>query len=440
VCVLACLYWIRGRLAVRRWRGLPTRAKVRQGLGYTRGVLWFVFAALVLYGAYHTHTSSFAHLKWLLVPSINAVFWLSLVLLFLPATRDPTGPRAALSGLAVGAVACFILSFGPSVTLGEGRDIVEAGKGAMERLYNIIPFVSLIRVTTRFSIVVLLFLIAGGCVALDAVLRNVPRLRWLWVVPLALIVVETYSRPHGFTEYGARLASPVQRYLQEMPARVSLVQVPFGPRELDGVAMMSTVGRWHYLINGWAGFMPRQHRHLGRYLSHDMMAQAAEWLREIWPEAYLIVDLDALALWRTHHPTFPFTEQSLEPYWQEVMRDELYALYRLKPLDETPPLLVRRLRTDVLRHHPRLRFDARALDVPDGTEAQVRVRVNGHEIETLALGTELQTFEVLVPRQATGNLYGEEVSLALEHVRPDGVEQPDTAGLWEVRHLDFARE
>jgi hypothetical protein len=203
--------------------------------------------------------------------------------------------------------------------------------------------------------------------------------------------------------------------------------------------VLARVGRWHYLVNGRGGFMPKQHRKLGVYFSSDQMREAADWLRAIWPEAYLVVDLEGVKWWQQHMGT-SFTEHDLERYWHEIMRDELYALYRLKPLDKTPPRLVRRLRTDVLRHHPRLRFEARALQVPDGAEAQLRVHVNGHEVKTLALTDELRSFEVLMPRRAMGNIYGEEVSLTLEHVRPDRVEQPETPGLWEVHHLDFALE
>jgi len=438
VCVLACLYWIRERLAVRRWRNAPTKARVRQGLGYARGALWFVFTALVVYGAYHTHTSSFASVKGLVIPAINAVFWISLALLFLPADRDTASARAALSGLAVGAVACFILSFGPTVTLGHGHDIVEVGKGAMARLYRIVPFFSLMRVTTRFSIIVLLFLIAGGCFALDMVLKKAPRLRWLWVVPLVLIVVETYSRPYKFLDHRRKLASPVQRYLQELPDKASVVQVPYGPRELDGPAMMLVVGRFNYAINGLAGFMPKEHRRLGEYLSSDRMEEAAEWLREIWPDVYLVVDLGGVEWYRRHQPDYPFTESDLELHWEKVMPEDMYALYRLRPLEETPARIVRRLRTDVLRRHPCLRFEAHALDIPDGAAAQLRVQVNDHEVETLPITDEFEAFEVRIPRSSTGNIYGEEVTLSLEFIFPDHTEQTDAPGLWELRNLDFA--
>jgi len=37
----------------------------------------------------------------------------------------------------------------------------------------------------------------------------------------------------------------------------------------------------------------------------------------------------------------------------------------------------------------------------------------------------------------TGNIYGEEVSLALEFAYADRTEEPEEAGLWEVRNLDF---
>jgi len=437
-CALACLYWISQRRAARRWRGTPPQAKLTQAVAYARGVLWFAFALLVVYGAYHTHTSSFARVKGLVIPSISLIFWLSLILLFLPAKRDVSGPRAVLAGLAVGALACFILSFGPRVTLGHERDIVEVGTGPMARLYKIIPFFSLMRVTTRFSIIVLLFLITGGCAALDALLRKAPRkLRWLWVVPLIFVVAETYSRPYAFVGHRRKLASAVQRHLQELPRRVSVVQVPYGPREFDGPAMMLVVGKFNYAINGLAGFMPRQHHRLGHYLSSDKMEEAAQWLREIWPEAYLVVDLHGLTSWRRHHSDYTFTEKSLKPFWQEVMRDNLYALYRLRPLPETPPCIVRRLRTDVLNHHPVLRFEARALDVPDGATPRVRIRVNGKDLTRVELTSELEPHEITIPRQMTGSIFGEEVSLTLELAYPDRTEQPDAPGLWEVQNLDL---
>lgn len=437
VCVLACLYWLRERIAFRRRKGRTIRARLRQGLSYARALLWFVFTALVIYGAYHTHTSSFASVKGLLVPAVNLVFWTSLVLLFMPADPNANSPAAVLSGLAVGAVACFILSFGPEVGLGHGRDIVVAGQGAMARLYKMVPFFSLMRVTTRFSIIVLLFLIAAGCFALDALLKKTPRLRWLWVVPLALILVETYSRPYEFFEHRQWLSSPVQRHVQQLPERISIVQVPYGERFLDGPAMMSTAKNFHYLVNGLAGFMPKQHRHLGGLLSSDKMEESAAWLRRLWPPASLVVDLKGLEWYRRNNPDYPFTEDDLEPYWELVMRDEFFALYCLRPLEETPPRIVRRLRTDVLRRHPRLQFEARAIDVPDGARAQARVQVNGHDIKTLAIDYQWQAFDVPVPRHATGNIYGEEVALSLEFVFEDRTEPAGAAGVWQVRDLDF---
>ena len=440
VCALACLYWFHKRLIFRRWRKTPSVARIRQGVAYARAVLWLVFAALVFYGAYHTHTSSFASVKTLLIPSINAVFWISLVLLFLPADRDIAGPRAALSGLAVGALACFILSFGPVVTLGHGHDIVEVGQGAMAHLYKIIPLFSLMRVTTRFSIIVLLFLITGGCVALDALLKKAPRLRWLWVVPLALIVVETYSRPYKFTERRAAFDSTVQRHLRELPDKISVVRIPYGERRLDGPAMMSTVGNFNYLVNGLAGFMPKEHYKLGVLLSSGRTEAAAAWLRELWPETHLVVDLAGLAWWKKHHPDFPFVEEDLEPYWEEEMRDKLFALYRLRSLDKTPPQVVRRLRTDVLRCHPYLRFEARALEIPNEATARIRIQVNDKDVETLAITNEAREFVVPISRSVTGRIYGEIVSLTLEFVFPDRAEQPNAAGMWELRKLDFTAE
>jgi hypothetical protein len=150
----------------------------------------------------------------------------------------------------------------------------------------------------------------------------------------------------------------------------------------------------------------------------------------------LLVDRGAVKWWRKHRGA-TFTEADLEPYWREVQPGERFAVYRLKPLEKTPPRIVRRLRTDVLRHHPCLRFEARALEVPDGAAAQARVRVNDHDVKIVPLTDELRTFDVPIPRDATGNIWGEEVTLSLEFIFPDHTEEPEQAGLWKVRNLDF---
>jgi hypothetical protein len=433
---LACAYWVHRRLAFRKWHNTPLAARTRQALALARGTLWFVFALLIFYGAYHSFTSSFASVKFLIVPSIILVFCTSVVLLFMPFDRDVTHNRAVLSGLAVGAIACFMLSFGPVVTVGCGHDTVPVGKGPMAYLYQIIPFFSLMRVVTRFALIVLLYMIAAACAVLDAALRKRPRLRWLWLVVLALVLVETYSRPYRFADQQQRRASPVQHMLQEMPEPVSVVVIPFGAREFDGPAMMDIVGKWNYLINGWAGFMPKQHRRLGYSFAPGKMDQAADWLRQIWPEAYLVVDLKGVRWWRRNFRS-KFTQRDLRPYWRRMKRDELFVLYRLCPLKDTPPRVVRRLRTDVLRHHPVLRFEARALDVPDGATPRVRIRVNGAELAELELTAELKPYEVTIPRHMTGNIFGEEVSLTIEFAYPDRTEHPDAPGLWELRNVDF---
>ena len=433
---LACLYWVRRRVAFRRWRGLSPRAQRRQVLAYVRAVLWFVFAVLVVYGAYHTHTSSFASVKHLVVPSINLVFWVSLILLFMPVEHDVAGPAPILAGLGAGAVACFILSFGPTLVVGHMRDTVEVGRNIVERLHDVVPIFSLVRVMTRFSVMVLFFMIVAGCVALDALLRNAPRrLCWLWVLPLALVVVETYSRPYKFADQRARFDSPVQRYLRELPDTVSLAQIPYGLRDFDGPAMMATVGTWHYLINGWCGFEPKQHYVLKGYLSSDQ-AKAADWLREIWPEPYLIVDESGVEYWKRSKKA-TFTEKDLEPYWEEVTRDDRFALYRLKPVDETPARVVRRLRTDVLRRHPVLSFRARALDVPDGATAQLRVEVNEKYVTEIRLSNQPTAYDVTIPREVAGSMWGEEVVLKLEHVFADRTVTVEKDGRWVLDELTF---
>jgi hypothetical protein len=56
----------------------------------------------------------------------------------------------------------------------------------------------------------------------------------------------------------------------------------------------------------------------------------------------------------------------------------------------------------------------------------------------VALTGALRTFLVLIPRSATGNIWGEEVTLSLEFIFPGRTEQPDAPGLWELRRLNFA--
>jgi hypothetical protein len=433
---LACLHWVRRRITFRPWRDAPPRVKRRQVLAYLRAALWFVFVVLAVYGTYHTHTSSFAAVKDLVVPSINLVFWLSLILLFMPVDRDTAGTAPVLAGLGVGAVACFILSFGPTLTLGHMKDTIEVGGGIAARLHDLVPIFSIVRVMTRFTIMILIYMIVAGCIALDGFLLKAPRrLRWMWILLFVLLLTETYSKPYEFRDCRDKLDTPVQTYIRGMENTVSIAQIPYGLRDFDGEAMLATVGRWHYLINGWCGFEPKQHYTLKAYLSSDQSA-AADWLRQIWPPAYLLVDREGVYWWKEHKAA-TFTEDDLADDWALVIQDPRFALYTLKPLDETPPRVVRRLRTDVLRRHPRLRFEARAIEVPQGATAQVRIQVNGHGVAVLALTSELQSFEALVPRDATGSLFGEEVALTLQFASPDRVEQADRAGLWAVRNLDF---
>ncbi|MBN1917832.1 MAG: hypothetical protein JW889_07985 [Verrucomicrobia bacterium] len=433
---LACLYWVRRRIVFRRWRGVSPRGQRRQVLAYIRAALWFLFTGLVVYGAYHTHASSFIAVKHLIVPAVNLVFWISLVLLFMPVERDATGPAPVLAGLGVGAVACFILSFGPTVMVGHMHDIEVVGHNVTERLHDAVPIFSMVRVMTRFSIMVLFFMITAGCVALDGVLHKVPRrLRWLWVLPLILLVIETYSRPYEFADQHKRFDSPVQRYLRELPDKVSLAQIPYGLRDFDGPAMLATVGKWHYLVNGWCGFEPRQHYTLKAHLSSDQ-AKAADWLREIWPEPYLLVDREGVRHWSALKQT-TFTEGDLKPYWDRVMSDDRFTLFRLRPLDATPAHLVRRLRSDVLLRHPVLSLRAHAVELPDGATARLCVTVNGREVSEIELTAEPVRYDVTIPSRVVGNMWGEEVILTLKYVFADRTVTVNEEGCWVLDGLTF---
>lgn len=248
VTIMACVYWFRSRLV------LPIRhSRIVGGLAWSRIVLWMVFWLLVIYGAYHPAAIFFTASSFIIVPAILTVFFITLILLFL--RRENGKEQVVLSGMGVGALASFILSLGPVVTVGPVFNTAAVGAGPMALLYRVFPLFGVIRVTSRFSIIVLIFMITAGCFALDGIVKRYQRIRWIWVVLSFLLVGEAFfSKPYAFTDYREISGSKVQKILQQMPHKISIFQMPAGPRELEAVAVLNTVGRFNYSINGLSGF------------------------------------------------------------------------------------------------------------------------------------------------------------------------------------------
>jgi hypothetical protein len=396
-------------------------------VGIAKFVLWTVFWSVILVQEFY------GPVRWL-KPYNRYLYEVALLLialyiagLFLLDDKQRT-PGVLLAGLATAAVLCFFISFGPFISVGTDADRVVLARGPFLDLQSWNPLFNAVRALTRFAIVVMTYLTIAGCCAADRMVRNN---QWTILALPLIAAISLYEArvmiPYKFFDPAPILNSRVMNEAQHLPEPYVLFQLPVANRDSDANLMMSSIGEFPLLANGWSGFAPK---HYWRFFSlqHKKweIGKFLPWVGEIWPRTYLIVDRSWIYRmtkgWRK-----PFPWDELNRRWEMIDQDNRYALYRQKKVVHTSGHIVKRVRTDVLRKHPVLFFRARS----SGSSPVDATILLNHLVakEKIRISGAWKEYTVRLPASDTAVLTGNEIDINMA--------SSSDAGSWEVKDIEF---
>ncbi|MDM8553140.1 hypothetical protein QUF75_00200 [Desulfococcaceae bacterium HSG7] len=408
LAVLTSVYFLYGifqyfkRRAYLRFSGLT---------GASKTCLWFFFWTIVLYHAVYGKVSwldSFNHLLYWAAFALIGLYGISL---FLPA--ETTEPRCFLAGLAASAVFCFFISLGPLITVGTDAIRIDLSRGPFADL-SAFPLFGAVRGLTRFSIVILTYLVIAVCFMLDGFLRRKAKVIWIFPVLFGLLIYEAQDLRYDFADYTFMLKSKTIQKIQKLPEEYTLFMLPGGIREIDVNLLMCSIGSFPLLINGYSGFVPK-------YYDDYFYLEKTGWkveeitsrLEEIWPPVYIVLDKGWLRLVEQGWSS-PFPWAKFETLWQMIEEDQYtwFLLFRQrKEVFHVKEKIIRRVRTDVLRSHPVLSFMVRGTPAKDKHE--LTIFLNKQPVTGVPLSEDWKKHTILLPLNATGRLQGEEVEIKL---------------------------
>ena len=177
-----------------------------------------------------------------LFPGAIALVMAALALLAGKAFRDPRARACVVFG-ALGVV----LSLGPAVV------------PAYDRLYQVVPLLSAIRVSARFGYLALVAVAVLAGFGLDLICRRIGSPGFsaaVGVLVVALAASEPLAAPIAYT------AAAGVRSIYALPARdprAIVVELPFPPPGApyrNAPYMLNSTANWRPLLNGYSGFLP----------------------------------------------------------------------------------------------------------------------------------------------------------------------------------------
>jgi len=191
--------------------------------------------------------------------SVLALAALSLRLCFsrTPASEPSSDDRAAIRAYLISAVACFVLSLGPTIKFAD-RALCP---GPYLVLYKFVPGYDGLRVPARFAMILVLALAVLAAFGLKAALARLadrPRTRRVGLLALfALLIVECWHVPLdiGPAPVGDKVPQ-VYRWLAAQPDDIRLLELPLDIHRNDNTYMYFSAYHWKKLVNGRSGYVP----------------------------------------------------------------------------------------------------------------------------------------------------------------------------------------
>jgi hypothetical protein len=397
----ALLYALSARRVLRRAPGAPGP----EHLVFV-AARWVRVAALLLFAALAVALASskpFGDQAWT-GTAANLCLFLALAatvaLAFADGGRDAAA--RARAGLAGAAVLGFILALGPRIaaTNTGWRDDNWVFLAVYERL----SLLSGMRVVSRFSVMVTIFLVVAAVAGWEALCRRWPRARWTAILVLAAVFLEARVGARPVLPFSAPWHSPAIDALDRAPDGTLLI-LPMADRSWDSQYMLGIAGSERKLLYGWGGFYPPFQEELARSFGTDDFDRGIALVREVWPETSILLDRKHLAPFVSRYRKeshWGLLEGRLAAACETVAVDDRFTLYRVRQNPQPVTSYQRVTRRDVLLGNPIVRFSVRAAD---GAATTVGVAVNDTLLGTLAVSGEPRTFVIEVPRAALVDVY-----------------------------------
>lgn len=329
----------------------------------------------------------------------------SLAVLVHPTERDIASVFA--TSLFAAAVFAYFMSLGPVLSIRHAP--FTAANPLYLWVYKQFPALQGFRVVSRFSIYVLIYLVTAAALAWSAIERRWlrrPAWRWLWLVPLALAVLESYPhKPFRLRPLAVPYATPVLEYLDRLDQPYVLAMAPMGERAHDSRHMLQIARTDRLSVYAWGGAYPRYTRQVRDALDPraPKPAEVARLLRQLWPECFLLEDkpfaraplpemlqTPALRTWQPCNYAEVFAGET-----ELVAEDERFALLRFRQGAEASVEKIRLVRQDYLAANPALSFRAR---IPAGAApATLWLDINGYVAGRWEIGPEYSDFQAVLP-------------------------------------------
>jgi hypothetical protein len=414
------------------YKKYPSLRKTTRYIGILKFLLWILFWSVILL---HAYLGRIVWLQWFdpyLYHVAFSLILLSIVGLFFPEDTERT-QGVLLAGLSAAAILSFFISFGPFISVGPDEHRLVLARGPFLDLASWNPLFSAVRSLTRFSIVILTYLTIAGCYVLNLLARKNRKV--IWVIPL-LIAILVYEARHmihyKFEDCTRTMNSQVIKEAQNLPGEYVLFQLPIAIRNAEANIMMTTIGKFPLIIDGWSGFEPDYYKQLFGWEDGKWgVEKITAWVTQIWPPTYLIIDRGFVTyLERGWNKPFPWN--AIEQSWELIDKDTGFALYRQKQAIFDSNQIIRRVRTDLLKAHPVLSFKAhRTMSEGDSTSVTASVLLN-HTIikEKIPLSEIWEEYAVPLPSNGMGNIKGEEIEIEMASLTPNLTH-------WEVKDIEF---
>ncbi len=433
LAVLSLIYFVTqpafdmGRPGGRRW--LPTSIVI------AKVTLWLIFWSIILTSLDSRGLPRLTGMAPWLFPVSLALLALYIFKLFLPS--DGSRQTVFVAGLAAGAVICFFISLGPFITIGLDTRLIKLAHGPLYPLFDQTAVFSIVRALTRFAVIVMVYLIVCSCILLERLVTLEKRVIWVFPFLLLFLFIEAAHMKYRYADYTNLVRSPVIQHAGRLPEHSVLFQIPTTPKVVNAHSVLNTIGDFHFLVNGYSGFVPAYISEIEELLRDWKVAEVTNRLTEIWPEVFLIIDRPSIA-WLAAGWQKPFPWKALNSSWELMDRDADYSLYRLRPRIFTSNRLVRLVRTDVLKKNPIMMFSARLSGEGAGSQtASFRVSLNGQEAERGVLDHAWRKYRITLPEEQMGNLSGDRVVLALQAGKQPAMKDRQPIR-WHVRGITFS--
>ena len=282
--------------------------------------------------------------------------------------------RAFARGLFAAAVFSFFMSLGPGII--SRKNGWQADNTLFLALYNHVTALHGFRVISRFSIFVMMFLVAGAALSLESFAKMRPGRRLFPRLALAVLAVlfAIEIKPTRKLTHIMPLKVPLQsEVLKNLDARAKpfvLAILPMGARRIDSQMMLQVASDKHLSVYAWGGTYPEYTRRVRDAFSPDETIPAqlgANLLRQLWPDALLLED-------KSFSRAIPPKRNYAAKYSEEahiVDEDERFVLMGLNA-DETPrPEWLKLIRRDYAAQNPIAEFTLAAPPPPTADASNV---------------------------------------------------------------------